>query len=60
MNEQGQLIVTGPSMAIGYLGNKEATDDTFRDGWVYTGDDRNTKVVWVKGRLVHHRPGFEA
>lgn len=29
--------------------------------WVYTGDDRNTTAVWVKGRLVHSRkgsPGF--
>ena len=23
--------------------------------WVYTGDDRNTAAVWVKGRLVHNR-----
>jgi guanine deaminase len=23
--------------------------------WVYCGDDRNTKKVWVKGRLVHSR-----
>jgi guanine deaminase len=23
--------------------------------WVYTGDDRNTVAVWVKGRLVHQR-----
>jgi guanine deaminase len=21
--------------------------------WVYSGDDRNTVAVWVKGRLVH-------
>lgn len=27
--------------------------------WVYTGDDRNTAAVWVKGRLVHQRQGFE-
>lgn len=27
--------------------------------WVYTGDDRNTKAVWVKGRLVHSREGFK-
>jgi guanine deaminase len=26
--------------------------------WVYTGDDRNTLAVWVKGRLVHNREGF--
>jgi guanine deaminase len=24
--------------------------------WVYTGDDRNTRAVWVKGRLVHQIP----
>lgn len=24
--------------------------------WVYNGDDRNTKKVWVKGKLVHSRP----
>ncbi|KAM7218169.1 Metallo-dependent hydrolase [Rhypophila decipiens] len=23
--------------------------------WVYNGDDRNTRAVWVKGRLVHER-----
>ncbi|KAK3896702.1 metal-dependent hydrolase, partial [Staphylotrichum tortipilum] len=23
--------------------------------WVYSGDDRNTKRVWVRGRLVHER-----
>ncbi|KAL7933752.1 hypothetical protein V8C35DRAFT_303779 [Trichoderma chlorosporum] len=23
--------------------------------WLYNGDDRNTKTVWVKGRLVHRR-----
>lgn len=23
--------------------------------WLYNGDDRNTKKVWVKGRLVHER-----
>jgi guanine deaminase len=25
--------------------------------WLYGGDDRNTKKVWVKGRLVHARRG---
>ncbi|KAI0772847.1 acetyl-CoA synthetase-like protein [Trametes elegans] len=38
-NEPGQLVVTGPSMAIGYLDNPEATAETFKDGWVYTGDE---------------------
>lgn len=27
--------------------------------WVYTGDDRNTSAVWVKGRLVHCRETFK-
>ena len=27
--------------------------------WVYCGDDRNTLAVWVKGRLVHSRKGWE-
>ncbi|KAI8989131.1 acetyl-CoA synthetase-like protein [Trametes punicea] len=38
-NERGQLVVTGPSMALGYLDNPEATAETFKDGWVYTGDE---------------------
>ncbi|KAK7956350.1 Guanine deaminase [Apiospora aurea] len=28
--------------------------------WVYNGDDRNTKMVWVKGRLVHQRPSLSS
>ncbi|KAF2167290.1 hypothetical protein M409DRAFT_22717 [Zasmidium cellare ATCC 36951] len=27
--------------------------------WVYTGDDRNTMAVWVRGRLVHCKEGFK-
>lgn len=26
--------------------------------WVFTGDERNTLAVWVKGRSVHRRPEF--
>jgi guanine deaminase len=26
--------------------------------WVYSGDDRNTVAVWVKGRLVHKTGRF--
>jgi guanine deaminase len=26
--------------------------------WVYSGDDRNTVAVWVKGRLVHKTARF--
>ncbi|KAI0752727.1 amp dependent CoA ligase [Daedaleopsis nitida] len=54
VNEQGQLIVTGPSMAIGYLDNKEATEDTFRGGWVYTGDEgyvNERKELFIVDRI---------
>ncbi|OCH89253.1 acetyl-CoA synthetase-like protein [Obba rivulosa] len=37
--EPGQLVVRGPSIALGYLNNEEATKETFRDGWLYSGDE---------------------
>ncbi|KAI0270029.1 amp dependent CoA ligase [Gloeopeniophorella convolvens] len=37
--EQGEMYVTGPSMALGYYGNEAATKETFIDGWVRTGDE---------------------
>ncbi|KAG5647554.1 hypothetical protein DXG03_008907 [Asterophora parasitica] len=53
--EQGELVVTGPSMALRYMNNEAAyvkplqlrvtfltsisTKETFVDGWVHTGDE---------------------
>lgn len=37
-NVQGQIIVRGPGMMVGYWRNPEATASTIRDGWLYTGD----------------------
>ena len=34
----GQIIVRGPGMMVGYWRNPEATAQTVRDGWLYTGD----------------------
>ncbi|KAH0586556.1 hypothetical protein H2248_007782 [Termitomyces sp. 'cryptogamus'] len=31
--ESGQLVVKGPAIALGYLNNKQATQDTFVDGY---------------------------
>ncbi|PPQ67186.1 LOW QUALITY PROTEIN: hypothetical protein CVT25_005787 [Psilocybe cyanescens] len=42
--EQGELVVKGPSMAMGYYNNPTATAETFADGWVRTGDE-----VVIKG-----------
>ncbi|GLB35962.1 putative AMP-binding enzyme C-terminal domain [Lyophyllum shimeji] len=48
--EQGELVVTGPSMALRYQNNEAATKETFVKGWVHTGDeviikDHNIYVV---------------
>lgn len=36
--EIGEIIFRGPNAMKGYYKNPEATKDTIRDGWVYTGD----------------------
>jgi len=38
VNEPGELLLNGPNIALGYWKNEKATRDTFRDGWLYTGD----------------------
>ncbi|KAK7064017.1 4-coumarate--CoA ligase-like 1 [Favolaschia claudopus] len=48
--EQGELVVTGPAMALGYLNNEAATKESFIDGWVRTGDEvivRNSEIFVV-------------
>ena len=37
-NAIGDLWVKGPSIAIGYWNNAEATQRTFINGWLHTGD----------------------
>ncbi len=34
----GELVVKGDSIMLGYFENEEATAETMRDGWLYTGD----------------------
>ncbi len=36
--ETGELIIRGPHVCSGYLNNPEATAESLRDGWFYTGD----------------------
>ncbi|KAI1786898.1 amp dependent CoA ligase [Ganoderma leucocontextum] len=54
IGERGELIITGPSMSLGYLNNKEATEETFLDGWVRTGDEvyfNERKEIFVVDRI---------
>ncbi|KAI0304261.1 amp dependent CoA ligase [Multifurca ochricompacta] len=37
-NETGELVLRGPTVVLGYWKNQKATKETFRDGWLYTGD----------------------
>jgi long-subunit acyl-CoA synthetase (AMP-forming) len=34
----GELLVRGPALMTGYLGNPEATEQSFVNGWLKTGD----------------------
>ncbi len=37
-NEEGELLIRGPHIMVGYWQNPQATKETIRDGWLYTGD----------------------
>ena len=37
-DEEGELLIRGGHIAAGYWNNPEATADTFRNGWLHTGD----------------------
>ncbi|KAI0297734.1 hypothetical protein BC826DRAFT_907561 [Russula brevipes] len=63
--EIGELILRGPTIALGYWNNEEATNETFKDGWLYTGDrfyvdvqerffyvDRAKDILKVSGKQV--------
>ena len=34
----GEIVTRGPSIAAGYFNDLPATSETFKDGWLYTGD----------------------
>ena len=62
---EGDIEVTGPSLASGYYRAPEATAATFRDGWLVTGDrgyladgelyvtGRRKEIIIVRGRNLY-------
>jgi long-chain acyl-CoA synthetase len=36
--EEGEIISKSPSVFLGYYKNPEATEETLKDGWLYSGD----------------------
>lgn len=71
--EHGMLLVTGPGLMQGYIGNVEATSAVIRDGWYITGDiasidsdgfitlhDRLSRFSKIAGEMVPHAPIEEA
>ncbi|MGG1674366.1 long-chain fatty acid--CoA ligase [Neobacillus sp. NRS-1170] len=41
VGEPGEIIIKGPQIMKGYWKNQEETENTIRDGWLYTGDIGN-------------------
>ncbi len=67
MGQPGLLLVRGPNVMLGYLGNLEKTTEVLRDGWYSTGDvaaldedgflqitDRLSRFSKIGGEMVPH------
>jgi 4-coumarate--CoA ligase len=53
--ERGELILKGDIVTNGYYNNPQATQESFRDGWFYSGDiavERNGKFYIVDRKKV--------
>lgn len=38
VGEKGEIVIRGENVMMGYWANPEATRETIKDGWLYTGD----------------------
>lgn len=66
-NKPGLLLVKGPNVMLGYLNDKDKTDEVIKDGWYTTGDiasvdengfvtitDRLSRFSKIGGEMVPH------
>ena len=66
-DEEGLLLVKGPNVMLGYLGDEEKTKEVIQDGWYKTGDmakidedgfihitDRLSRFSKIGGEMVPH------
>ncbi len=53
--EKGEIVIKGENVMAGYWKNPEATADTVRNGWLYTGDlgyiGKKDGLLYVLGRF---------
>ncbi|MBN2613434.1 MAG: AMP-binding protein [Bacteroidales bacterium] len=54
IGEKGEIVVKGENVMAGYWKNEEATNDTIKNGWLFTGDlgylDKD-RFLYVLGRF---------
>jgi acyl-CoA synthetase (AMP-forming)/AMP-acid ligase II len=51
--QTGQIMVSGPSISLGYLDEPEESGRVFQDGWLHTGDLGHIDAdgyLWIDGR----------